>query len=26
VCGTNIERMIVGQRSTHVCPMCQGLS
>lgn len=24
VCGTNIERMIVGQRSTHVCPTCQG--
>jgi formamidopyrimidine-DNA glycosylase len=23
VCGTTIERMIVGQRSTHVCPQCQ---
>ena len=23
VCGTNIERMIVGQRSTHFCPQCQ---
>ncbi|HEX6035398.1 MAG TPA: bifunctional DNA-formamidopyrimidine glycosylase/DNA-(apurinic or apyrimidinic site) lyase [Anaerolineales bacterium] len=26
VCGTNIERMIVGQRSTHFCPTCQRLS
>ena len=26
VCGTNIERIIVGQRSTHVCPTCQRLS
>jgi formamidopyrimidine-DNA glycosylase len=25
VCGTSIERMIVGQRSTHVCPNCQTL-
>jgi formamidopyrimidine-DNA glycosylase len=25
VCGTNIERMIVGQRSTHFCPKCQML-
>jgi formamidopyrimidine-DNA glycosylase len=23
VCGTRIERMIVGQRSTHFCPQCQ---
>ncbi len=23
VCGTNIERIIVGQRSTHFCPTCQ---
>jgi formamidopyrimidine-DNA glycosylase len=23
VCGTSIERLIVGQRSTHVCPICQ---
>ena len=26
VCGTNIERIIVGQRSTHFCPTCQRLS
>jgi formamidopyrimidine-DNA glycosylase len=26
VCGTPIERMIVGQRSTHFCPQCQALS
>ena len=26
VCGTSIERIIVGQRSTHVCPTCQRLS
>jgi formamidopyrimidine-DNA glycosylase len=26
VCGTNIERMIVGQRSTHYCPTCQMLN
>ena len=26
VCGTNIERIIVGQRSTHFCPKCQTLS
>jgi len=25
VCGTNIERIIVGQRSTHYCPTCQRL-
>lgn len=24
-CGTNIERIIVGQRSTHFCPNCQRL-
>jgi formamidopyrimidine-DNA glycosylase len=23
-CGTAIERMVVGQRGTHFCPMCQG--
>ena len=23
VCGTNIERITVGQRSTHFCPSCQ---
>ena len=23
VCGTMIERLVVGQRSTHVCPNCQ---
>ena len=23
VCGTNIERILVGQRSTHYCPKCQ---
>ncbi|HQQ03309.1 MAG TPA: zinc finger domain-containing protein, partial [Kiritimatiellia bacterium] len=22
-CGTNIERIKVGQRSTHICPSCQ---
>lgn len=26
LCGTNIERIIVGQRSTHICPKCQMLS
>ena len=26
VCGTSIERIIVGQRSTHFCPSCQRLS
>ena len=25
VCATNIERIIVGQRSTHFCPNCQTL-
>ena len=25
-CGTMIERMIVGQRSTHYCPYCQTLT
>jgi formamidopyrimidine-DNA glycosylase len=25
VCGASIERMIVGQRSTHFCPSCQDL-
>jgi formamidopyrimidine-DNA glycosylase len=25
VCGTSIERIIVGQRSTHFCPSCQRL-
>jgi formamidopyrimidine-DNA glycosylase len=23
VCGTKIKRLVVGQRSTHVCPKCQ---
>jgi formamidopyrimidine-DNA glycosylase len=23
VCGTKIERIVVGQRSTHYCPKCQ---
>jgi formamidopyrimidine-DNA glycosylase len=23
VCGTKIERILVGQRSTHLCPVCQ---
>ena len=26
VCGTGIQRIIVGQRSTHFCPTCQILS
>lgn len=26
VCGTPIERIIVGQRSTHYCPTCQTLT
>jgi formamidopyrimidine-DNA glycosylase len=26
VCGTGIERIIVGQRSTHYCPTCQIVS
>lgn len=26
VCGMSIERIIVGQRSTHFCPTCQRLS
>lgn len=26
VCGTEIQRIIVGQRSTHFCPTCQNLS
>ena len=26
VCGTKIERILVGQRSTHFCPKCQMLS
>jgi formamidopyrimidine-DNA glycosylase len=26
VCGTPIERILVGQRSTHFCPQCQTLS
>jgi formamidopyrimidine-DNA glycosylase len=25
-CGTTIERIVVGQRSTHFCPTCQTLS
>lgn len=24
-CGQNIERLVVGQRSTHICPKCQPL-
>ena len=24
-CGTSIERIVVGQRSTHICPHCQQL-
>lgn len=24
-CGTKIKRIVVGQRSTHICPMCQTL-
>ncbi|MGD9173053.1 MAG: DNA-formamidopyrimidine glycosylase [Desulfobacterales bacterium] len=24
-CGTTVERIIVGQRSTHICPICQRL-
>ena len=26
VCGTSIERILVGQRSTHFCPTCQMMS
>ncbi len=26
VCGTPIERLVVGQRGTHICPVCQQLS
>lgn len=26
VCGTPIERMVVGQRGTHFCPVCQPFS
>ena len=22
-CGTNIVRMVIGQRGTHICPRCQ---
>jgi formamidopyrimidine-DNA glycosylase len=25
ICGTEIERMLVGQRGTHICPKCQRL-
>jgi formamidopyrimidine-DNA glycosylase len=25
VCGTKIQRLVVGQRGTHVCPKCQKL-
>jgi formamidopyrimidine-DNA glycosylase len=25
VCGTPIERLVVGQRGTHICPNCQAL-
>ncbi|MCB0041857.1 MAG: Fpg/Nei family DNA glycosylase, partial [Caldilinea sp.] len=23
VCGTPVERIVLGQRSTHFCPVCQ---
>ena len=23
VCGTEIKRLVVGQRGTHICPLCQ---
>jgi formamidopyrimidine-DNA glycosylase len=26
VCGTTIERVVVGQRGTHICPACQVLT
>jgi formamidopyrimidine-DNA glycosylase len=26
VCGTEIERVVVGQRGTHICPHCQTLA
>jgi formamidopyrimidine-DNA glycosylase len=26
VCGTTIERIVVGQRGTHICPACQVLT
>jgi formamidopyrimidine-DNA glycosylase len=26
VCGTTIERIVVGQRGTHICPACQELT
>ena len=26
VCGTTIERIVVGQRGTHICPTCQALT
>ncbi len=25
VCGTKIQRLVVGQRGTHICPKCQSL-
>jgi len=25
VCGATIERLVVGQRGTHICPQCQAL-
>ncbi len=25
-CGTTIQRLVVGQRSTHICPTCQKIS
>ncbi len=25
VCGTPIQRLVVGQRGTHICPKCQGM-
>jgi formamidopyrimidine-DNA glycosylase len=26
VCGTEIERIVIGQRGTHICPQCQTLT
>jgi formamidopyrimidine-DNA glycosylase len=26
VCGSAIERIVVGQRGTHICPTCQALT
>jgi formamidopyrimidine-DNA glycosylase len=24
-CGATVERLVVGQRGTHICPICQVL-